>query len=336
VIAVDVSLEREVSARSQAQVVTAELRQDVAALSPIAFSANQGFSRARVDAALRVAEAHVVVNAGLLGRLGGNSGETARVMVVARRMFVLLARVNRLASSGRVRAAGSLMGTAEEADGPETKLGSIFDGLSRTFDREAARARRLAEVGSIVAIASLLLGFSVAFRRSSRLVREKHEEALTDPLTGLANRRRLFSDMAGLVGNGGRTNEPLALGMFDLNGFKAYNDALGHAAGDALLVRLSEKLRAAIGDRATGYRMGGDEFCVIARGADAEALLVRAKAALEEPADAFAIRCAAGSVVVAPGESGLEDALAEADKRLYADKGSTATSIRRSDGASAA
>ena len=53
--------------------------------------------------------------------------------------------------------------------------------------------------------------------------------------------------------------------MFDLDGFKAYNDAYGHPAGDALLVRLGAAgSEAAVDGRGTAYRMGGDEFCVLA------------------------------------------------------------------------
>ena len=52
--------------------------------------------------------------------------------------------------------------------------------------------------------------------------------------------------------------------MFDLDGFKAYNDSFGHPAGDALLVRLGRNLTAAVGHSASAYRMGGDEFCVLA------------------------------------------------------------------------
>ena len=64
-----------------------------------------------------------------------------------------------------------------------------------------------------------------------------------------------------LLGGAPRTH---ALALFDLDGFKAYNDAFGHPAGDALLERLGGNLTAALGRAGRAYRMGGDEFCVLA------------------------------------------------------------------------
>ena len=56
--------------------------------------------------------------------------------------------------------------------------------------------------------------------------------------------------------------------LLDLDGFKIYNDTYGHPAGDALLARLGHRLAAATGDGVAAYRLGGDEFCVLAGGAD--------------------------------------------------------------------
>ena len=56
---------------------------------------------------------------------------------------------------------------------------------------------------------------------------------------------------------------PVSLLLFDLNGFKHYNDTFGHPAGDELLVRLGAALRDAVGDDGVAYRIGGDEFCVL-------------------------------------------------------------------------
>ena len=56
------------------------------------------------------------------------------------------------------------------------------------------------------------------------------------------------------------------LGLFDLDGFKRYNDTFGHPAGDALLRRLGSQLQAAVEPVGRAYRMGGDEFCILVRG----------------------------------------------------------------------
>ena len=83
----------------------------------------------------------------------------------------------------------------------------------------------MTELGSVGAALFMLLAFSLAFRRASKLARERHQEALTDQLTRLANRRRLFADMDELLRARDR-GEKLVLAMFDLDGFKGYNDSL--------------------------------------------------------------------------------------------------------------
>ena len=82
----------------------------------------------------------------------------------------------------------------------------------------------------------------------------------TDALTGLPNRRKLVADLEAAVASGART----LLMFFDLNGFKSYNDAFGHVAGDSLLARLGARLYEAVQPDGMAYRLGGDEFCVIA------------------------------------------------------------------------
>ncbi len=85
-----------------------------------------------------------------------------------------------------------------------------------------------------------------------------------DPLTGLPNRRALNERLARLDG---RTGEA-ALLFLDLDRFKTVNDSLGHAAGDALLVQVAERLKEAVGERGIVARLGGDEFVVLLVDAD--------------------------------------------------------------------
>src|SRR3954454_19204107 len=113
-----------------------------------------------------------------------------------------------------------------------------------------------------IALALLLIAGGGAALRAGR--RELEAQATTDGLTGLGNRRKLLADLARRVRTA-RPDAPSVLTLFDLNGFKNYNDTFGHQAGDALLQRLGSSLAQAIapfGGRA--YRPGGDEFCVIA------------------------------------------------------------------------
>jgi GGDEF domain-containing protein len=99
-----------------------------------------------------------------------------------------------------------------------------------------------------------------ALRSAVALQDELARQARVDVLTGLANRRQLTEDLDGAVA--GSAHRILA--MFDLDGFKAYNDAFGHPAGDGLLSRLGARLEQAAAEHGgVAYRLGGDEFCVL-------------------------------------------------------------------------
>src|SRR6185436_15996398 len=84
-------------------------------------------------------------------------------------------------------------------------------------------------------------------------------EARTDALTGLRNRRALTGDLEMHLSRPDDGRE-LAVALFDLDGFKQYNDTFGHPAGDSLLARLGARLRRTVGETGAAYRVGGDEF----------------------------------------------------------------------------
>src|SRR3954452_5641467 len=149
----------------------------------------------------------------------------------------------------------------------------------------------------LVLLALLLMGYgAVVLRRGQRLL---VDAANTDPLTGLHNRRRLVADLRTDVGRAAEHN-PVLLVLCDLNGFKAYNDMFGHPAGDALLTRLGAALSSKLDGRGRAYRIGGDEFCVLAQpGRDGIADVVsRSVRALSERGDGFAITASYGAVVL--------------------------------------
>ena len=104
---------------------------------------------------------------------------------------------------------------------------------------------------------------ALTFGENVSLLSERTDEAETDPLTGLGNRRRLMVDLDRAVHD---QHGSTVLALFDLNGFKL-NDTFGHPAGDELSpARRQLSLRAAeMSGR--GYRMGGDEFCLLPRSA---------------------------------------------------------------------
>jgi diguanylate cyclase (GGDEF)-like protein len=139
------------------------------------------------------------------------------------------------------------------------------------------------------------------------MLRRAQRDATTDKLTGLPNRRALIADLDGAEGD--------TLVFFDLDGFKEYNDAFGHHAGDALLQRQAPRL-AAVG---RAYRLGGDEFCVrLAGERDEDDPQVQAAVdALSERGDGFEIGASFGLVLLAGDPV---EALRIADERMYARK----------------
>ena len=178
------------------------------------------------------------------------------------------------------------------------------------------------------ALLAVLLRLDLTFRAHQATLRRSRTEAMSDPLTGLGNRRAFARALGRHLDED--TPAPLILALFDLNGFKSYNDEFGHAAGDALLQRLSGSLASVLASSGAVYRMGGDEFCALLPGGeDGQALLRAATAVLEDRGEGFAITASVGSVSL-PEEAGNgEEALRLADQRMYAHK----NSVRRSGAA---
>ena len=187
--------------------------------------------------------------------------------------------------------------------------------------------RQLTLPALILAIATVLAvcaRLMLTVRENLRMLIGSRQLALTDPLTGLGNRRRLMEDLQ-LACRLAKPEAPWRLAMYDLNGFKRYNDTYGHPAGDALLARLSDKLGASVAAHGTAYRMGGDEFCVLFKcAAVVEAEVLRASvAALCEDGPGFAIGAAHGEVSIPTEAHEPTDVLRLADQHLYRRKDKT-------------
>lgn len=103
-------------------------------------------------------------------------------------------------------------------------------------------------------------------RRLDTAHRTAEARALTDPLTGLANRRACDGELARECRLAARGGAPFALLHLDLDRFKAVNDTLGHAAGDTVLTVVADRLREETRRTDTVARVGGDEFVILLRG----------------------------------------------------------------------
>ena len=182
------------------------------------------------------------------------------------------------------------------------------------------RLNELAIALSSACLGLVIVRLGLTFRENSRLYELTRAEATTDALTGLSNRRQLLVDLERRFA--GDSRSPALLMVFDLDGFKLYNDTFGHPAGDALLARLGAKLGQVLQGRGGVYRLGGDEFCLLAPVSEGEAepLIDRACDALTERGEGFEITSSFGAVML-PEEAGdPSHALQTADERLYAQK----------------
>jgi two-component system cell cycle response regulator len=156
------------------------------------------------------------------------------------------------------------------------------------------------------------------FAENLRLLRASRQESLTDGLSGLPNRRALMHDLEDAAAQATPADRR-TLALFDLDGFKQYNDAFGHAAGDALLQRLGADLEAAVAGVGRAYRLGGDEFCVLLdHHADADDPIIAATLeALAERADPYTVDASYGLVSLPCEADAAAEALRLADHRMY-------------------
>jgi two-component system cell cycle response regulator len=174
---------------------------------------------------------------------------------------------------------------------------------------------------STVLWAATMTAVILRLAMSDRENRELLEQVRTDAMTGLGNRGRLQVDLPPCFAEAS-VERPLLLILFDLNGFKHYNDTFGHPAGDELLVRFGAALLDALGEDGTAYRIGGDEFCVLLT-CDRERFeeVSRATAmALTASGPGYDVSASWGVVEAPTEESDPSATMQLADVRMYAQK----------------
>ena len=159
--------------------------------------------------------------------------------------------------------------------------------------------------------------------------------ALTDPLTGLPNRRLLVDRVSMALVRARRDQSTMAVVYLDLDGFKEINDGLGHAAGDALLKMVAGRLLAAVREEDTVARLGGDEFVIVLRlsdEADAGPVALKIIDAAARPYDiegqAVSITLSAGAALYPVHGEDAETLMKSADLALYEAKRSGKNAVR--------
>ncbi len=214
-----------------------------------------------------VAHSHLGVRVAQEGSLSGLALRMRRVLVC--RDSEVDPRVDREACR-RVGARSMIVVPLLHEDEAAGVL-KVSSGRADAF--EDRHAQLLAALGNLIAAALV----------RADLMHRLADQAITDELTGLANRRGWYTQLDSALARARRTHEPLSVVLLDLDGFKTVNDRRGHAAGDRLLRAVSANWLAAVRESDVLGRVGGDEFAVLLEGADgaaADEIVARLEAAL--------------------------------------------------------
>lgn len=234
---------------------------------------------------------------------------------------VLLVLTAREYWSGRAEAPGAITGVASLY----LLVGVSFAlcGLVLAFDGrlvlDSPPSNWAEDLNLIIVIAGVpgIGAVSLALNQS-RLARNHRHDAMTDPLTGLPNRRALFD-----AHDGAPLRRQLAVVLFDIDRFKRINDEHGHATGDHVIELFARALRDSLGEGQSAARLGGEEFALVLPSTGAEAALRHAEqvrsdfAALALHEAGLACTVSAGLAFGEANGTSFEAVLNAADQALY-------------------
>jgi diguanylate cyclase (GGDEF)-like protein len=338
------------SSRRVAELDVSSMGRTLYALQDAPFDADAAAGGSARSSAIRIHRDEQELSSGLTAHaepwvptplLASARTDLARVSSLVSAVYRTVVRPGGLAKAG----ASTLLPLDRKMQLRVAAMTGALSAITRADEVSGATARLQTKLEAAVAMLLLLVAFAFFYFRSvtatedverladenERLLGVSRIEARTDALTSLGNRRALTADLNSAISES-TTSAELLLVMFDLDGFKQYNDSFGHPAGDALLQRLSARfLAAATQHDGSAYRMGGDEFCVLACCSPdrAERVLAATISALEDSGEGWRIGCSHGGVWI-PSEAAAESvALKLADDRLYANKASRSSTSRQ-------
>jgi diguanylate cyclase (GGDEF)-like protein len=217
----------------------------------------------------------------------------------------------------RARPEAVAYGVTTSMAAPLHEHGTVIGSLIAT-SRDPGRRFSLVDQEMFTAFAEHA-SLALAAARTGETLRQ----ALTDPLTGLANRTLFMDRLEHALARAARNGSAVTVIFVDLDRFKLVNDTLGHAAGDALLVEVSNRIRACLRRAETAARLGGDEFAVLIEEAEDELAAAhvaeRIAEALREPVtieDRELVTTASIGIALGTSEE-PDDLLRNADVAMY-------------------
>lgn len=155
--------------------------------------------------------------------------------------------------------------TADNIDVLKSSLSSLVDSLQSKITRGFAEDENDSHIlqDKVIALSAKVESLENHTKDLEHKIRQKHEEAITDPLTGLFNRAGYIQKLESAWLDWQQDNVPAALLVWDIDHFKSLNDQYGHAAGDKVLQSVSTKLRASLRGDDIVARFGGEEFVML-------------------------------------------------------------------------
>lgn len=187
---------------------------------------------------------------------------------------------------------------------------------ARLMDSPFVLSQGLSVMGYAVALGGALLD-------NARLFEQVRHLAVSDPLTGLANYRRLLDVLENETERTNRTGRPFSLLLLDLDGLKKVNDTYGHLVGSRAICRVADTLRINCRAIDTAARYGGDEFALVlpeSEREEAERVSQRIHDVMAQDKEQPPVSASIGIAVYRGAGERIERLLSEADEHLYEEK----------------
>ncbi|HKW65220.1 MAG TPA: GGDEF domain-containing protein [Candidatus Acidoferrum sp.] len=215
--------------------------------------------------------------------------------------------------------------TVEDSSFDRTMYAAVW--LNVAAQLAAAHSARLMDAPFVFAQGLMVLGYTVALGGAlldnARLFERVRHMAVSDPLTGLANYRRLLDVLENETERTDRSGRPFAVLLLDLDGLKLINDSYGHLVGSRAICRVADILRIHCRAIDTAARYGGDEFALVlpeSQEDEARRVIERIRQVMANDDEPPRLSASIGMAVYRGDGERIEKLLSEADQQLYAEK----------------